>query len=146
MAPSTVYKNRLDYSIFSWKPAPWTLISGCVDAEVPKSIGIFTYKQWLLSQDMKTKVFQHVQRIIFSVFKVFKFSGFQFYKFFKNIPGSQLLSDIQTFVRDKVNVFVSSDVWESRNYISNDRNTSLKYLYYLFIYFIYNSYYLLQNY
>ena len=43
---------------------------------------------------MKTKVVQHVPRIIFSVFKVFKFSGFQV---FKNIPGSQILSDIQTF-------------------------------------------------
>ena len=40
---------------------------------------------------MKTKVVQHVSRIFFYVFK---FSGFQF---FKNLPGSQLLSVIQTF-------------------------------------------------
>ena len=41
-----------------------------------KSIVIFTYKQWLLSIDMKTKVVQHVLRIIYNVFKVFKFSEF----------------------------------------------------------------------
>ena len=40
------------------------------DDEVKKSIVIFTYKQSLLSIDMKTKVVQHVPRIIFSVFKV----------------------------------------------------------------------------
>ena len=34
--------------------------------------------------DMKTKVVQHVPRIIFSVFKVFEFSGFQVFKFSKN--------------------------------------------------------------
>ena len=34
---------------------------------------IFNYKQQLLSIDMKTKVVQHVPRIIFNVFKVFKF-------------------------------------------------------------------------
>ena len=37
---------------------------------------------------MKTKVVQHVPRIIFNVFKVFKFSKFS---------GSQRLSDFQTF-------------------------------------------------
>ena len=64
-----------------------------------KIIDIFTYNQRLLSIDMKTKVVQHVPRIIFHVFKVFKFSSFQVFKFssFQNIPGSQLLSDIQTF-------------------------------------------------
>ena len=52
---------------------------------------------------MKTKVVQHVRRIIFNVFKVFEFSSFQVFRFsgyqvFQNIPGSQLLSDIQTFL------------------------------------------------
>ena len=47
----------------------------------------------LLSIDMKTKVVQHVSRIIFNVFKVYKFSGFQVFKF----SGSQRLSDFQTF-------------------------------------------------
>ena len=61
------------------------------DDEVKKSIAIFDYKQRLLSIDMKTKVIHYVPRIIFHVFKVFKFSSFQ------NIPGSQLLSDIQKF-------------------------------------------------
>ena len=51
---------------------------------------------------LKTKVVQHVRRIIFNVFKVFEFSSFQVFRFsgyqvFQNIPGSQLLSDIQTF-------------------------------------------------
>ena len=36
------------------------------------------YGMSLLTIDMKTKVFQHVPRVIFSVFKVFKLSGFQF--------------------------------------------------------------------
>ena len=62
-----------------------------------KSIAIFGKKQRLLSIDMKTKVVQHVPRIIFNVFKVFEFSGFQVFQVFQNIPGSQLLSDIQTF-------------------------------------------------
>ena len=40
------------------------------DAAVPKkNIAIFGYKQRLLSIDMKTKVVQHVLRIIFNVFK-----------------------------------------------------------------------------
>ena len=51
--------------------------------EVKKSIDIFNYKQRLLSIDMKTKVVQHVPRIIFKVFKVFKFPSFQVFKFFK---------------------------------------------------------------
>ena len=41
-----------------------------------------------LSIDMKTKVVQHVSRIISNVVKVFKFSKFS---------GSQRLSDFQTF-------------------------------------------------
>ena len=36
-----------------------------------KSIGIFTYKQRLLSMDMKTNVVQHIRSIIFKVCKVF---------------------------------------------------------------------------
>ena len=35
-----------------------------------KSIAIFGYKQWLLSLDMKTKVVQHVPRIIFNINKI----------------------------------------------------------------------------
>ena len=67
------------------------------EGAVPKkNIAIFGNKQRLLSIDMKTKVVQHVPRIIFNVFKVFKFSGFQV---FQNILGSQLLSDIQTFFK-----------------------------------------------
>ena len=46
---------------------------GAEDDEVKKSIAIFAYKQRLLSLEMKTKVVQHVPRIIFNVFKVFKF-------------------------------------------------------------------------
>ena len=61
-----------------------------------KHIDIFNYKQRLLSIDMKTKVVQHVSRIIFNVFKVVKFSGFQVFKFSK-FSGSQRLSDFQTF-------------------------------------------------
>ena len=38
------------------------------EEDVKKNIAIFTYKQWLLSIDMKTKVVQHVPRII-NVFK-----------------------------------------------------------------------------
>ena len=66
----------------SWEPALWTLKSqvGVVRMS-QKTIAIFGYKQWLLSIDMKTKVVQHVPRIIFSVFKVFKFSGFQLSSF-----------------------------------------------------------------
>jgi len=39
-------------------------------AEVKKSIAIFTYKQRLLSLEMKTKVVQHVPRIIFNIYKI----------------------------------------------------------------------------
>ena len=47
-----------------------------------KIIDIFNFKQRLLSIDMKTKVVQHVPRIIIvNVFKVFKFSGCQVVKF-----------------------------------------------------------------
>ena len=48
--------------------------------------------EWLLSIDMKTKVVQHVPR------KLFKISNFQIFKILKIFPGSQLLSDCQTFV------------------------------------------------
>ena len=48
-----------------------------------KNIEIFYYKQRLLIMDMKSKVVQ-----------VFKFSKF-------GIPGSQLLSDVQTFLAGK---------------------------------------------
>ena len=66
-------------------------------ADVLKNIAIFGNKQRLLSINMKTKVVQHVPWIIFNVFKVFEFSSFQVFLVFQNIPGSQLLSDIQTF-------------------------------------------------
>ena len=59
-------------------------LTGEGDAAVPKyPIAIFGNKQRLLSLDMKTKVVQHVPRIIFNVFKVFEFSSFQVFKFFK---------------------------------------------------------------
>ena len=49
-------------NLFSWEPALWTLIRirGCDGGCPKKSIAIFSYKQWLLSLDMKTKVVQHV--------------------------------------------------------------------------------------
>jgi len=74
-------------------------VTGEGDEGVKKSIAIFGYKQQLLSIDMKTKVVQHVPRIIFNVFKVFKFSGFQVFKFskFSKFSGSQRLSDFETF-------------------------------------------------
>ena len=56
------------------------------EGEVPKkTIAIFGNKQRLLSIDMKTKVVQHVPRIVFKVFKFFnsKFSGFQVFQVFK---------------------------------------------------------------
>ena len=43
------------------------------DGDVKKSIDIFGYKQRLLSLDMKTKVVQHVPRIIFNIYKILKF-------------------------------------------------------------------------
>ena len=73
-------------------------IRGCGGQKI--TIVIFNYKQRLLSIDMKTKVVQHVPRIIFSKFsnlQVFRFSSFQSFQVFNNIPGSQVLSDFQTF-------------------------------------------------
>ena len=53
----------------------------------------------LLSIDMKTKFVQHVPRIIkFSSFQVFKFSKLSITLKHSDIPGSQLLSDVQTFL------------------------------------------------
>ena len=46
-----------------------------------KNIGIFTYKQWLLSIDMKTKVVQYVERE----------------SEWESVPGFQVLSDVQTY-------------------------------------------------
>ena len=53
-------------------------------AAVKKSIDIFIYKEWHLNLDMKTKVVQHVLRMIFNIFKVFTFSGFQFLSIFSS--------------------------------------------------------------
>ena len=53
-------------------------------AEVKKLF--FNFKQRQLSIDIKTKVVEHVPRIIFNVLKVFNFSKFS---------GSQRLSDFQ---------------------------------------------------
>ena len=65
---------------------------GDADADVPKnSIAIFSYNQWLLSLDMKTKLVQHVPRIIFNIYKILKIS-----KILNS--GSQRLSDFQTFL------------------------------------------------
>ena len=58
-----------------------------------KTIDIFNFKQRLLSIDMKTKVVQHVPRILFNVFKVFKLSSFQVFKVFR-FPAPVWLSDI----------------------------------------------------
>ena len=44
--------------------------AGDVDAVPKKTIAIFGYKQRLLSLDMKTKVVQHVPRIIFNIYKI----------------------------------------------------------------------------
>ena len=68
--------------IFSWEPALWTLMSG--DRVVllsKKSIAIFGNKQWLLSIDMKTKVVQHVPRILIFEFWILNLN-FQIFKFF----------------------------------------------------------------
>ena len=61
--------------IFSWEPALWLLNSrdGEAEAVQKKSIAIFDKKQRLLSLDMKTKVVQHVPRIIFNIYKILKF-------------------------------------------------------------------------
>ena len=50
-----------------------------------KPIDIFNFKQRPLSIDMKTKVVQHVPRIIscFQSFQVFKFLSFQVFKVFR---------------------------------------------------------------
>ena len=77
-------------------------LTGEGDVVVKKNIAIFSYKQRLLSLDMKTNVVQHVPRIIFHVFKVFTFSSFQVFKFssfssFQNIPGSQLCLTFRHF-------------------------------------------------
>ena len=52
-----------------------------------KTIAIFTYKQWLLSIDMKTKVVQHVPRINISNFnfELFQFSWFPLFVWCSNI-------------------------------------------------------------
>ena len=80
--------------VFSWEPALWLLNSQervmLMWMWSQKSIAIFGYKQSLLSIGLKTKVVQHVPRIIFNVFKVFKFSGFQVFRF----PAPVWLSDI----------------------------------------------------
>ena len=65
-----------------------------------KIIANFAYNQWVYSLDMKTKVDQHVPRINLSHFNFwilnlnFQISNFDFFYF----PGSQLLSDFQTFL------------------------------------------------
>ena len=82
--------------IFSWEPALWLLNwhDRVWLLRSKKSIAIFGYKQWLLSIDMKTKVFQHFSRIIFNVFKILKFSScFQVFKVFR-FPAPVWLSDI----------------------------------------------------
>ena len=58
-----------------------------VDAVKKKSLP-FSPINRLLSIDMKTKVVQHVKSESFLSF---------FFQVFRNIPGSQLLSDVQTF-------------------------------------------------
>ena len=72
-----------------------------------KNIAIFTYKQWLLSIDMKTKVVQPVPRIIFNVFKVFRF------------PAPVWLSDIfyLNFEAEmqKVKTFTLAAFWGPKN-------------------------------
>ena len=42
------------------------------DDDVKKTIAIFGNKQCLLSINMKTKVVQHVPRIIFNIYKISK--------------------------------------------------------------------------
>ena len=51
---------------------------------------------------MKTKVVQHVEKVVkvvkvAKVVKVEKVARVKVFQVFQNIPGSQLLSDIQTF-------------------------------------------------
>ena len=76
----TVYR-WIEVIELSWFPAKnygdklkkhkWKVLS-------KKTIDIFNLKQRHLSIDIKTKVVQHVPRIIFNVFKVFKFQVFKF--------------------------------------------------------------------
>ena len=40
------------------------------DEKVKKTIAIFAYEQRLLSIEMKTKLVQHVPRIIFNIYKI----------------------------------------------------------------------------
>ena len=67
------------------------------DADVKK----YTLPISLLSIDMKTKVVQHVPRIIFNVFKVFKFSGSQclsgFQKFFRSMGQGNTGEQLRVF-------------------------------------------------
>ena len=45
-------------------------VTGEGDAAVKKSIAIFAYKELILSIEMKTKLVQHVPRIIFNIYKI----------------------------------------------------------------------------
>ena len=63
-----------------------TSVLGDEVKEVDGFIVVFKYKV--------SKVFKVFK---FSSFQDFKFSGFQDFQVFNNIPGSQLLSDIQIF-------------------------------------------------
>ena len=94
-AQNSLFIGEIAMLFFSWEPALWTVHS---QERVlmwsqkkhkwkvlsKKSIDIFNFKQRLLSIDIKTKVVQHVPRIIFNVFKVFKFSSFVFMSRFKS--------------------------------------------------------------
>ena len=67
LLPSDVIRIRfgLNFFIFSWEPALWTLMSGdrvMLWLLSKKNIAIFGYKQWVLSIDMKTKIAQQVER------------------------------------------------------------------------------------
>ena len=53
-------------------------------AAVKKSIAIFANKQRILSIEMKTKLVQHVPRIIFNIYKISKFLIFKNFKKFQN--------------------------------------------------------------
>ena len=60
-------------------------VTGVGDEEevVKKTIAFFGYKQRPLSIEMKTKVVQHVLRIIFNVFKFSSIESFQVFKVFR---------------------------------------------------------------
>ena len=111
--------------VFSWEPTIWTLMSGG-DKEVKKTIDILTYKQWLLSIDMKTKVVQHVPKIIFNVFKVFRFSSFQKHSWF---PAFVWRSDIFIYKFYKKIVFgsltLSISPWVSLDMLNNFHSLTL---------------------